>query len=239
MSPSLLIPFLLAAGCFALRLAFLGRYPEGWDSINFLLALRRYDLTEGQPHFPGYPVYLFVGWLFHRLLRQDVSALLVAGCLFSSLALLPLYRLTSRLFAPRIAVGACLLYIANPLLFLEAEKVFSDAFALLFLVAVADFTEAATRTGSLEEGEGRRAATRAGYLAGFSAGLMLGVRLSLWPIVLSAALWLWWRRRAAPSSPSAPVPWEPVELGRVPPQAPPLRRGGCSTGIGAAKEKQL
>lgn len=196
-----LLPMFLAAGCFALRLAFLGRYPEGWDSINFLLALRRFDLTEGQPHFPGYPVYIFVGSLFQRLLRQDVAALLVAGCLFSSLALLPLYRLSSRLFAPGVATGACLLFVANPLLFLEAEKLFSDAFALLFLVAAVGFTEEATRAGGVSESDARRTATRAGYLAGVSAGLMLGVRVSLWPFVLSMALWLWLRRAEQPGPP--------------------------------------
>jgi hypothetical protein len=145
-------------------------------------------------------VYIFVGWLFHQLLREEVAALLVAGCLFSSLAILLLYRLSSRLFAPRVATGACLLFIANPLLFLEAEKLFSDAFALLFLVAAIDFTEEAARAGGAASGF-RRAAVRAGYLAGVSAGLMLGVRLSLWPFVLSMALWLWLRRFENPQLP--------------------------------------
>lgn len=188
MTPSLAA---LAVLCFATRLAFLGRYPEGWDSINFLLALRDYDLAAGQPHFPGYPVYIFAGRLVHLLLADETAALLVAGAFFGSLAVIPLCRLVARLFNRRVAVAVGLFYIANPLLFLEAEKIFSDAFSLFFLLAAADFAEEATAPKARDA----RRTTRAGYLAGLFAGLTLGARLSSFPCVLSLAAWLTWAER--------------------------------------------
>lgn len=40
------------------RIVFMGRYLEAWDSIDFALGLRDYDIVYCQPHFPGYPVYM-------------------------------------------------------------------------------------------------------------------------------------------------------------------------------------
>nr|WP_232467183.1 hypothetical protein [Anoxybacillus flavithermus] len=35
-----------------------------WDEVDFALALDRYDLLAMQPHFPGYPYFIFGGCLF-------------------------------------------------------------------------------------------------------------------------------------------------------------------------------
>jgi hypothetical protein len=163
----------------------LGRWPEGWDSVNFLLALREFDVPAGQPHFPGYPVYVLAGRLLLPLTQDPTSALILAGCVGSSLAIWPLHRLTSRLFGARAALAAGLLAIASPFLFLEAEKLFSDAFALLFVALMADQVSEATAAARTDP----RRSTRAGYLAGLSGGLLLGVRLSAAPLVAGAVLW--------------------------------------------------
>lgn len=176
----------LAALCLLTRTAFLGRWPEAWDSVNFLLALERFDVPAGQPHFPGYPVYIAVARILLPFTGDPATALILAGGIGSSLAVFFLHRLTARLFGPRAALAAGLLAIANPFLFLEAEKLFSDAFALLFVATMADRTEEAAGAAKRDE----RGSVRAGYFAGLAGGLLLGVRVSALPLVLTAAAWL-------------------------------------------------
>jgi hypothetical protein len=56
---TVIILAVLVVICMATRLMFMGTHLEGWDSIDFALGLHDYDIAHYQPHFPGYPVYMF------------------------------------------------------------------------------------------------------------------------------------------------------------------------------------
>ena len=42
------------------RLPFSGAILYHWDSINFALALEHFDVALGQPHIPGYLLYVLL-----------------------------------------------------------------------------------------------------------------------------------------------------------------------------------
>jgi 4-amino-4-deoxy-L-arabinose transferase-like glycosyltransferase len=130
---------LLFLVCLLLRLCFSGKYLDSCDSIDFALGLRDYDLSLLQPHFPGYPVYIFISGLFFKLLHNDVWALALPGVLFGSLSVYPLSFLARRLFSEKVATLTAMLYLINPLCWLQAERPTSDALGFFFIMLSAHY----------------------------------------------------------------------------------------------------
>ena len=178
---------LLTLLCLSSRLIGLSPVLEGWDSVDFALALDDYDIKRYQPHFPGYPVYIFLGRLCRFLVRDPVTAVILPGALLGSLTLLPLYALASRLFNPGVARLTALLFVVNPACWLEAEKAFSDAAGLFFVMAAAYMGCRACASDAKPYHL---------FLGSLLLGLGLGVRLSYAPLLLSWAgllLYLYWQ----------------------------------------------
>lgn len=126
-----LILFLI---CLAARIAFFGKFIDDWDGVNFAFALTKgYDALHDQPHFHGYPVYMFFCWLVYGVWHYDIGALILPGIVFSSLAIIPFYALVCRMFSRRVAFLAGGLYIVNPQIWLQAEKTLSDGFGMFFV----------------------------------------------------------------------------------------------------------
>ncbi|MGR3318218.1 MAG: glycosyltransferase family 39 protein [Candidatus Anammoxibacter sp.] len=134
------LPYILFAICLITRLLFFGIYIDDWDGVNFAFALSdKYDVLHDQPHFHGYPVYMFVSWIIYNICHSDINALILSGIIFSSLAVIPFYALVSRMFSLQVAFLASILYIINPQIWLQAEKTLSDAFGLFFVVTFTYF----------------------------------------------------------------------------------------------------
>ncbi|HLG29889.1 MAG TPA: glycosyltransferase family 39 protein, partial [Candidatus Brocadiales bacterium] len=112
----------------------MGNYLEGWDDVDFALALHDYDISRYQPHFPGYPVYIFFCWLVSKISSNDVLALTLPGSIFGALTILPLYSLAKEMFSREAAFVTALLFIVNPLCWLQSERPTSDSMGLFFLV---------------------------------------------------------------------------------------------------------
>ena len=161
--------------CFLTRLCFVGRYLDSCDSIDFALGLHDYDLSLLQPHFPGYPVYMVASSLFFKLSHQDVWSLAMPGVLFGSITVYPLSLLTRQLFSEKVAILTAILYLINPLCWLQAERPTSDAMGLFFVISAAYFLY-------------RRLSDRNYlFLGSLFLGFGLGVRLSYFPFI---ALWM-------------------------------------------------
>jgi hypothetical protein len=135
-----LIPIAAVCVCLVTRVLFFGKYIDEWDSVNFAFGLSKgYDILHDQPHFPGYPVYMFVSWIWYKISGSDIQALIFSGVLFSSFAVFPLYELIRRMFSKEAAILASILYIVNPQVWLQAEKPLSDAFGLFFVITAVLF----------------------------------------------------------------------------------------------------
>lgn len=97
------------------------------DSANFINALTAgYDILQLRPHPPGYPVYVFMGWLMKEALHDPQRSLTVLGALLGSLAVAPFHSLLKELATPKIALVASLLFIVNPLFWSFSEAALSD-----------------------------------------------------------------------------------------------------------------
>lgn len=177
---TLLLLAILVVICLSSRILFIGKNLEGWDSIDFALGLSDYDITCYQPHFPGYPVYMFLCWLVHLFTDNDTLALTVPGAVLGSVALVPLYYLAKRMFSEKVALLTVFIYIANPLCWLQSEKALSDAVGLFFIILSAQLLFYATTTG--------RYAFRYLISGSVALGICMGVRLSYFPFVL---LWVY------------------------------------------------
>ena len=161
--------------CFLTRLCFVGRYLDSCDSIDFALGLHDYDLSLLQPHFPGYPVYMVASSLFFKLSHQDVWSLAMPGVLFGSITVYPLSLLTRQLFSERVAILTAVLYLINPLCWLQAERPTSDAMGLFFVMSATYFLYRCLSDRNYL------------FLGSLFLGFGLGVRLSYFPFI---ALWM-------------------------------------------------
>jgi len=54
----------------AFAIYFVTRSPglDEWDSVQFAMGIREFNLWKHQPHPPGYPLYIFLAWLPVRLI---------------------------------------------------------------------------------------------------------------------------------------------------------------------------
>ncbi|MEP9410074.1 MAG: glycosyltransferase family 39 protein [Candidatus Brocadia sp.] len=192
-----IIPIAAVGICLITRLLYFGKYIDEWDSVNFAFGLSKgYDILHDQPHFPGYPVYMFVSWIWYKLLGSDIQALIFSGVLFSSLAVFPLYELSRRMFSKEAAIFTAVLYIVNPQVWLQAEKPLSDAFGLFFVITAILFFYMAAETAqetSLGEGKGpfipAESLISLKYLGigGIILGLGIGVRVTYLALVPTMA----------------------------------------------------
>jgi hypothetical protein len=99
------------------RLLFGAQYLYHWDSVNFAFALLRYDVRAGQPHSPGYILYVALAWLVQALVGDANRAMILISAVASGLLVVALWRLAERLFPAPGGAGpvAGLLVAGNPL----------------------------------------------------------------------------------------------------------------------------
>jgi hypothetical protein len=122
----------------ALAIYFLSRSPglDEWDSVQFAMGIREFNLWKHQPHPPGYPLFVFFGWIGTKLfgVEPEISLHFVSslgGALFSAAWFL-IIRVQ---FTERLAwwVTSCL--IITPAVWMSATKVLSDTLAAGFMSA--------------------------------------------------------------------------------------------------------
>ncbi len=128
------IAFLLATIGFLLRFCFISPYLEGWDSVDFALGLKDYDLSKYQPHFPGYPVYMLFAKLLFSIFKNDVFSLTLTSAIFGSLTIIPFFYLSSWMYDRRTALLASVLLMINPMHWLMSATALSDVMGLFFMV---------------------------------------------------------------------------------------------------------
>lgn len=187
----------LAVAALALRLPLAASHPQGWDAVDFALALDRYDLETMRPHFPGYPLFVWAGRLARLWVPDPFLALARVSAVSGASAAGVWFLLADRIFRAAVsAVGptpgktaaaapaafmAAVWVAVSPLAWLSSEQAMSDSLGFLgiSLVLLASWNY-------FRHGGPARALT-----AGVFLGLVLGVRLSYFPFALTLlALWL-------------------------------------------------
>jgi hypothetical protein len=106
---------LLTCIVMATRIAFRSRYLYDIDSINFALALRRFDPGSHQPHPPGYFLYICLGRIVNGFFHDANSAFVAISIAASCGALIMIYTLAHNWFGRRAAIFAGLIFLFSPL----------------------------------------------------------------------------------------------------------------------------
>lgn len=99
----------------ATRIPLRSHYLYDLDSVNFALALRRFDPAAHQPHPPGYFLYVMAGRLFNWFTGDANSAFVSISIAFGCGALIAIYVLAGSWFDRRAAIFASLIFIFSPL----------------------------------------------------------------------------------------------------------------------------
>ena len=106
---------ILMAATALTRFVFRSRYLYDIDSVNFALALRRFDPSVHQPHPPGYFLYICLGRLADMLFHDANAALVAIGIVFSCGAVAMIYVLAHHWFGRNAAWFAGLIFLFSPL----------------------------------------------------------------------------------------------------------------------------
>lgn len=179
------LPLLLGL---ALRFWFLPGYLEVMDAIFFANGVQRYSVSTLSPHWPGYPVYIWIGQLFNLVFNNPVVSLHWVSALAASFITWPLALLTAKIAQPLglPAVGAAavagLLWNLTPISLVYGVQIYSDPLGLLMVAILLYWVWLAL------EGRG----VHWWWAAGALGGVMLGVRLAYLPLLLVLLL-PWWR----------------------------------------------
>ncbi len=154
------------------RLIFLSHWLEDWDSVQFALAIHDFSVLDHQPHPPGYPLYVLMGKLIYFFIRDDLLSLVSLSVIFSSLAVVLLYKLTKHMFDTKTAILASIMLMFIPIFWIFSELPLSNipGFSLYLLIIYQMYKYHRN--------------LKIMILISFFAGLSLGVRTTEFPIMI-------------------------------------------------------
>ncbi|HEY7908731.1 MAG TPA: DUF2723 domain-containing protein, partial [Thermomicrobiales bacterium] len=97
-----------ALATIATRLPFRSHRVFNWDAVNFVLALRDYDVRLHHPHPPGYPIFVAMGRVAQLVIPDGNNALVAVAMLLSAGAVAALFLLGRELFGRTTGIIAAL-----------------------------------------------------------------------------------------------------------------------------------
>ncbi|MGM0587160.1 MAG: hypothetical protein ACQETE_01980 [Bacteroidota bacterium] len=169
---------LLLGLCVMSRLATSIFYIEDPDSLRFALSLQEFDVANLQPHFPGYPVFVWLGQLFYLLTQSYGLTFSLIGGLSTFLLIYTLIRIIPPNTYPLASLLGTILLFINPLLWLMSNRYMPDLLGTAVVIWV---------LYGLIHRETEASQQRWFWLVG---GLLLGIRLSYAPLLIIPGLWL-------------------------------------------------
>jgi len=163
------------------RLPYRSHFLFDHDSVQFALALKKYDVYLNQPHPPGYFWYVCTARLINLVLHDANTSFVALSMVTSALAVGVIYNLGSAVFDRQTGWWAALLAMTSPLFWFFGEVALSYSSAALFSSAVA---LSAWRVFNGEERRVYQLSVLFGIAVGFrqDLGLFLG---PLWLLAVS------------------------------------------------------
>lgn len=130
----------LVIGLFVLTLA--TRWPlrvsslEEFDSANYALAVREFNLAKHQPHPPGYLFFVGTARFAHLWIPDPVHALTAVQAISGALAMMLYYGLLRRCMPPAWALGSTLMVAFSAQVWFQHVRPLEDAYAFLWMLGV-------------------------------------------------------------------------------------------------------
>jgi hypothetical protein len=173
----ILLPLSLFFLTIITRVPFASKLLYHWDSVQFALALEKYDITVHQPHPPGYFLYVMLGRFLNFFIKDANSTFVFISIIFSGLTVVAVYYLGKELYDGKIGLLAAAIALTSPNLWFHGEV------ALTYIVEAFFSTAVAVLCWKIYKGEHKYI-----YLSVVTLGIAGGIRQST--IVFLLPLWL-------------------------------------------------
>jgi hypothetical protein len=98
------------------RYLYRARYLYEWDSVQFALSIKKFDITWHQPHPPGYILYVAVIKLANFIVNDPNLSIIFSNILFGIITIIVFFKLCQLFFRNNhIALLTTLLLVVNPI----------------------------------------------------------------------------------------------------------------------------
>lgn len=151
---------------------------EDPDSLRFALGVMEFDPSQSQPHFPGYPPYIFLVKLFFWICHNISLSFTIVGALVSIASVYALHQIFTLLRHRNLNPWVATLTFCTPLIWIMSNRYMADSTGLAILLL-------ATWLGLrfLKQDDKRDL-----ILYTVLVGMLAGVRLSYLPFLLPLSL---------------------------------------------------
>jgi hypothetical protein len=106
------------------------------DAVQFAMGVRSFDLWHHQPHPPGYPLFIFLGWLGTKLFHAGTeSSLYCASAFGGGLFVAAWFSIIRAQFSERLAWWVATSLLITPVVWMTATKALTDMLAAGFMSA--------------------------------------------------------------------------------------------------------
>ena len=106
------------------------------DAVQFAMGVRSFDLWHHQPHPPGYPLFIFFGWLGTKLFHATTeSSLYFASAFGGGLFIAAWFSIIRAQFSERLAWWVATSLLITPVVWMTATKAVTDTLAAGFMSA--------------------------------------------------------------------------------------------------------
>src|SRR4030042_5173794 len=134
---NILLPLFLFLLTIITRIPFTSKLLYHWDSVQFALALDKYDITAHQPHPPGYFLYVMLGRLLHLFINDANTVFVSISVFFSGLTVVAIYYLGKEMYNKKTAILSALIALTSPNLWFHGEVALTYIVEAFFSTAVA------------------------------------------------------------------------------------------------------
>jgi hypothetical protein len=106
------------------------------DAVQFAMGVRSFDLWHHQPHPPGYPLFIFLGWLGPKLFHAGAeSSLYCASAFGGGLFIATWFSIIRVQFSEKLAWWVATSLLITPVVWMTATKALTDMLAAGFMSA--------------------------------------------------------------------------------------------------------
>jgi hypothetical protein len=172
----------------AMRIPFRSHFAYHWDSAQFALAIREFDLRLSQPHAPGYFLYVMLGRLVNHWVGDPHASLVWISVVFGSALPSVLYLLATRMFGRWAGAAAAVMALTSPQVWFHSCVALTyvvDSFLVCMIVLVLWL--------AMQRGGTWRDALAVGSLL----AVLGGVRQQSVPELVPLVLFAFWRFKRA------------------------------------------
>ncbi len=110
-------------------------YIEDPDSLRFALGVMDFDLSKAQPHFPGYPPFIFLVKIFYWISKNVSLSFTIVGGLMSCISVYSLHQIFTLLRHRNLNPWVTALTAFTPLIWIMSNRFMADSTGLAILLS--------------------------------------------------------------------------------------------------------